>query len=73
MYLKLQKYEQAGVLEYWIIDPDHRRVIVYHFQNDNDIAIYSFRDTIPLGISDGSVTIDFSVIDDYIRPFMEME
>ncbi|MGB0864673.1 MAG: Uma2 family endonuclease [Saprospiraceae bacterium] len=28
---KFELYEEAGVLEYWIIDPDHRSVLVYIF------------------------------------------
>ena len=69
MYTKLYKYRNAGVREYWMIDPDKKRIIVWQFEKD-DYGIYGFRDSIPVGIYDGEIVIDFSVIDDYIDGWM---
>ena len=30
-YLKLMKYQNAGVREYWLVDPEKKKVIVYDF------------------------------------------
>lgn len=60
--LKLNKYWQAGVREYWIIDPYRREVTVYHFAEGTPPDIFSFEDTVPVGLSDGDLTIDFSII-----------
>ena len=63
MTLKLQKYEGAGVKEYWIIDPDKQRVLVYLFsENDVDLAIYSLEDKVPVHIYDGELEIDFAMM-----------
>ncbi len=35
MLLKLYKYQNAGVKEYWIVDPDHETILVYDFREDN--------------------------------------
>ena len=60
--VKLRKYMNAGVKEYWIIDPKHEKVIVYVFEEDFLPTQYSFNDTIPVGISGGECSIDFSRI-----------
>lgn len=70
MNLKQDKYRNAGVREYWIVDPDKRKVIVYLFGNEPDVNIYGFRDKIPVSISDGVCEIDFAEIDDYVK-FLE--
>ena len=66
MFLKAYKYSEAGVAEYWIIDPQKKRVLVYQFgkdsDNDCDCIIYGFEDIIPVGISDGLCSVDFSGI-----------
>lgn len=33
-YLKLFQYRMAGVKEYWIVDHEKDRIIVYNFEND---------------------------------------
>ncbi len=46
---KLFKYRSAGVREYWIVDADKTRVMVYNFYQD-DMNEYSFIEDIPAGI-----------------------
>ena len=63
MVLKLYKYSNAGVKEYWIVDPKHRIVYVHQF-SDEDYAPkqYAFDAEIPVGISGGKCSIDFSKV-----------
>ena len=61
MLLKLHKYQNAGVKEYWIIDPDHDTVLVYDLRSDDFYPEkYDFDSVIPIHISDGKCSIDFS-------------
>lgn len=60
--IKLQKYMNAGVKEYWIVDPKYKRVLVYVFEEDVLPTQYSFDDSIPVGISGGDCSIDFKSI-----------
>jgi Uma2 family endonuclease len=64
--IKLFKYRDAGVREYWIVDPTKDRVTVYNFDPSNEdnenIGEYSFTDDIPSGIYPG-FTINFSQLD----------
>lgn len=46
-------YFQAGVREYWVVDPVKERVTVYHYENDVAPMIYSFSQDIPVGIYPG--------------------
>ena len=71
LILKTQKYEHAGVREYWIIDPQKRQVIVYDFAHENYPVIYGFDDRIPVGIWDGDLTVDFSEISEEIAYLYE--
>ncbi|MCR5160949.1 MAG: Uma2 family endonuclease [Lachnospiraceae bacterium] len=63
MLLKLHKYQNAGVKEYWIVDPEHNTVLVYDLgSGDFYPAKYSFDDVIPIRISGGKCSIDFSQV-----------
>lgn len=48
-YTKLFKYRTAGVREYWIVDPDKNRILVYNFESE-DTGDYSFNDSVKAGI-----------------------
>ena len=60
--LKVTKYGNAGVREYWIIDPEQAKVLVYDFSKEIYPVIYGFTDKIPVGIFDGKCVIDFNEI-----------
>lgn len=65
MVLKLNKYMNAGVREYWIVDPDSKEVIVCMFENDFICNIYDCSEPIPVGIFGGECRVDFKEIFDY--------
>lgn len=66
--LKLYKYQNAGVREYWIVDPKFKTVTVHCFESEDYAPqVYQFESQIPVGISHGKCTIDFSRVG--VRPF----
>lgn len=58
-YTKLSLYREAGVREYWIVDPLKQTVLVYDMEQAAAPAIYSFADVVKVGIYD-RLEIDFS-------------
>ena len=57
--LKNTIYSEAGVREYWIVDPAKERVTVYHSEEDVAPVIYSFSQEISVGIYQGlTIRID---------------
>ncbi|MCD7743868.1 MAG: Uma2 family endonuclease, partial [Lachnospiraceae bacterium] len=61
-FLKLSKYRRAGVREYWLIDPDRKKVMVYEFAKSDSAKIYGFSDRVPVGIYNGECQVDFAEI-----------
>ena len=59
--------QNAGVQEYWIVDPDKKRVLIYDFESDDFVKVYTFEDKVPVGIFNGQCEVDFAEIYDYIR------
>lgn len=67
MFLKLHKYEAAGVREYWMVDAEKLRVIVYFFEQDSCPVIYNMGDMVPVGIFGGELLIDSSRIREELK------
>lgn len=55
--IKLFKYRSAGVREYWIVDPDKNRIMVWNFESE-DTGDYTFSDSVKAGIYE-DLSIDF--------------
>lgn len=45
-------YREAGVREYWIVDPKHEQVTVHHFEHGKDPALHPFTERIKVGVYD---------------------
>ena len=64
-YTKLFKYRTAGLKEYWIVDPEKDRILVYNFESEQT-GDYTFSDSIKAGIYD-DLFIDFSQIAELLK------
>lgn len=62
MVIKLDKYQKAGVKEYWMIDLKQKRVLVYDFQQNKSVSIYGIDSRIPVRIFEEACTVDFAAI-----------
>ena len=60
--IKLRKYKDAGVREYWMVDPDKKKVVVYDWSKSEIPTVYGFDAKVPVGIFDGECEIDFAEI-----------
>lgn len=67
IYIKKEKYQKAGVREYWMVDTEKERVIVCRFEKSNLSVIYTFKDKVPVGIFDGECKVDFAEVAERIQ------
>ncbi|MDE6365294.1 MAG: Uma2 family endonuclease [Lachnospiraceae bacterium] len=58
-YKKLEKYENAGVREYWILDPYKRQLFVFFFEGDIYAHTYDLTQPVPVHIYEGKLQISF--------------
>jgi Uma2 family endonuclease len=59
--VKLLKYQSSGVREYWIVDTESERILVYNFEH-NEMEVYRLEDKVKAGIYE-DLEIDFSTIE----------
>lgn len=66
-HLKLHKYRDAGVREYWMVDLEKERVLVYFFEQDELPIIYGADMEIPVGIFGGELKLVTADMFDLLR------
>lgn len=60
---KLRLYKNAGVREYWIVDPQRERIFVYYWEQEKfEVEMYTFQDTVKVNIYE-DLQIDFKNLD----------
>jgi Uma2 family endonuclease len=64
-FKKLSKYENAGVREYWIMDPYKKQMIVFFFEGNIYARIYDLSEPIPVNIYGGKLLIETEEIKRY--------
>ena len=58
MIIKLNKYKEAGVKEYWMVDPDEKIVHIYDFSKNNYLT-KTFKDSHSINVFEEPCIIDF--------------
>lgn len=66
MIIKLNKYMNAGVREYWILEPKTCHLTVYDFEHENFPLNYEPGDIVPVAVLGGQCKIDLKEVFDYI-------
>lgn len=51
--IKATKYMDAGVREYWIVDPEEKSIAVYGYEGELSVKFYTFGEDVPVGIYKG--------------------
>ena len=60
--IKYAKYSGAGVREYWIINPEDKNLMVHRLFDNSEPKLYTFEDSVPVGIWNDECVIDFKTI-----------
>lgn len=66
---KLSKYMEAGVKEYWILDPYQKLVMIYFFEDEICPLVCGLDELVPVRIFNGDLKISF----EYIKQWIEQE
>ena len=66
---KTSKYAAAGVREYWIIDPDSKKLLIYDLENDAWPSVYGLQGKMPVGIFRGRLKIDLDMVAEAIQDY----
>jgi Uma2 family endonuclease len=53
MERKLNLYREAGVREYWVLDPENKSLTVYCFRETGSVYSYKSAATVPVAILPG--------------------
>jgi Uma2 family endonuclease len=77
--VKVEKYAAAGVREYWILDPEHERMMVYDFTNEVPTLpeIHSFAEEVPVKVFKDLLNdewaVSFPELQNKVQKFFEVQ
>jgi Uma2 family endonuclease len=60
--IKMHKYQEAGVREYWIVDSMKKRLLIFYFAGEEVPQILTLDGKADLRIFDGEISIDLDAL-----------
>ncbi len=69
--IKFKKYKAAGVLVYWLIDPEEKTLTQYDFRAGSSPVVYDFNASVPVLVWDGECRIDLAEMEKGIAVFRD--
>ena len=69
--IKTAKYMNAGVREYWILDPYQGVLLTYYFEEEDTPKIHGLDNPVPVRIYEGDLVIDLQHVVRYIQEAKE--
>lgn len=70
-FKKMMKYMEAGVKEYWIVNPYNRDVIIYNFLSEDGPKVYQLSGEVGLNLYDGGIQLDLGEVNEEIIEYPE--
>lgn len=70
-FQKMTKYMEAGVREYWVINPLRKELTVYDFMGDEGPITYSLTGTVGLAIYNGQIGVNLDEVAAEIQNYPE--
>lgn len=67
--IKANKYMDAGVREYWIVNPYQKQLTVYNFNKRHFPMACGLDEPVPIGIYHGALKISFDYINQWIAQY----
>lgn len=68
---KLAKYTEAGVREYWILDPYQKKLLIYDSESEVSPRILGLDEPVPVGIYKGELVIQMKRIREWVDEWEE--
>ena len=63
MQRKFNLYREAGIREYWVLDGEHKNLIVYLFDNETTTtSTYGEKDRVPVAVLNGMLSVELEPV-----------
>ena len=71
MFIKNKKYNESGVVEYWLIDDENKQVLKYNYIKSST-ELFTYDDKIKMDIFDGDIVVDMKELKEHLEFYADI-